>query len=205
MSMDNKITALYCRTSTDKQSKGLEAQATALLDYCKRNNITNYILYQDFGISGAVAVSSRPQLKQLMDACNAGTISAVICYSFSRFARSTKHLLAALEEFQSLGIRFISITEQIDTNSAIGNAFFTIVAAMAQLERELISERVKCGLNNAKSKGKHLGRPKVYDNSKLILELCSKGYSYSEVAKLTSCSPATVCRIMKKELHKPPL
>jgi DNA invertase Pin-like site-specific DNA recombinase len=86
-------------------------------------------------------------------------LDAVLVWRFDRFARSTKHLLLALEEFRSLGIQFISYQENIDTTSPLGQALFTIVSAVAQLERALIRERVKAGLRNAKLKGKTLGRP----------------------------------------------
>jgi site-specific DNA recombinase len=90
--------ALYVRTSTDKQEKGLEAQIRVLEEYCKSKGILNYQVYQDFGISGSK--SSRPQLDQMMKDVRDEKISTVIVYSFSRFARSTKHLLDALDEFQ---------------------------------------------------------------------------------------------------------
>jgi site-specific DNA recombinase len=116
--------ALYVRTSTDKQEKGLEAQIRVLEEYCKSKGILNYQVYQDFGISGSK--SSRPQLDQMMKDVRDEKISTVIVYSFSRFARSTKHLLEALEEFKSLGVSFISLSENVDTNSAIGVAMFTL-------------------------------------------------------------------------------
>ena len=76
------------------------------------------------------------------------------CWRFDRFARSTKHLLLALEEFRSLGIQFLSYQENIDTTSPLGQAVFTIVAAVATLERDLIRDRVRAGLRNARVKGK---------------------------------------------------
>ncbi len=104
-------------------------------------------------------------------------VSQVIVYSFSRFARSTSHLLRALEEFKTYKTSFISISEKLDTETPMGQAIFTIISAIAQLERELIAERVKSGLKNAKAKGKKLGRKKDR-NSKLIRELASQGMSY---------------------------
>jgi hypothetical protein len=87
-------------------------------------------------------------------------IDAILVWRFDRFARSTKHLLLALEEFRSLGIQFISYQENLDTTSPLGQALFTIVAAVAQLERDLIRERVSAGIRNARANGKHLGRPR---------------------------------------------
>ena len=86
---------------------------------------------------------------------------AVLCGSSIRFARSVSHLLRALETFQSLGIEFVSLTEGVDTSTPMGKMVFTVLGAVAELERSLIRERVKAGLRNAKAKGKHVGRPKV--------------------------------------------
>jgi DNA invertase Pin-like site-specific DNA recombinase len=83
----------------------------------------------------------------------------VLVWKFDRFARSVAHLLSALDEFHHLGIRFISVQDQVDTESPMGKAMFTIIGAMAELESSLISERVKAGMAAAKIRGKHLGRP----------------------------------------------
>lgn len=116
--------AIYARVSTSDQKFGLEAQIRALKEHCEKNNITDYELYSDEGISGAKA--SRPSLDRMMAAVRAGEVSAVCCYSFSRFARSTVHLLAALEEMKKHETDFISITERIETNTPMGRAFFTL-------------------------------------------------------------------------------
>jgi hypothetical protein len=134
-----KTPAIYCRVSTDKQSSGLEAQERALREYLKTQNIQNATFYKDENISGGK--SSRPDLDKMMNAAKYGKHDSIVVYSFSRSARSTKHLLEALDEFDRLGVQFISLTEQLDTSSAIGKALFTIISAISQLERELISEK----------------------------------------------------------------
>jgi DNA invertase Pin-like site-specific DNA recombinase len=116
--------ALYIRTSTDKQLTGLEAQERALKQHCKSKEILNFSLYKEFGVSGSK--SSRPELDEMMKDIRDGEIQTVIVYSFSRFARSTKHLLDALDEFHQLGVNFISITENIDTSTPMGKAMFTL-------------------------------------------------------------------------------
>lgn len=187
-------TAIYLRVSTDRQSKGLEAQELAVQSYINQSSNNDYVTYKDEGISGAKA--SRPALNQLMEAARSGKHKTVVVYSFSRFARSTKHLLEALEEFDQLGVKFISLTEKLDTGSPMGRAVFVIISAIAQLERELISERVKSGLVNAKSKGKKLGRPKL-TNEALIKQLSQQGLTYEKIAELAGCSPSSVCRTLK--------
>ena len=82
-------------------------------------------------------------------------------WKFDRFARSTRHLLAALEEFDHLGVPFISVQDQIDTDSPMGRAIFTIIGAMAELESSLISERVAAGMKATEARGRHLGRPPI--------------------------------------------
>lgn len=191
--------AIYARTSTNYQSKGLEAQITAIKSFCKAHSEPNYRIYSDGGQSGKK--SSRPALDALMTDCKAGLVHTVVVYSFSRFARSTSHLLSALQEFNALGIKFISVSENLDTNSALGKALFTIISAISELEREVISERVKSGLQNAKSKGKILGRRKTR-NSLLIQQLSSKGFSQREIANLVGCSKTTVYRELKQMVHK---
>src|SRR3954447_5198335 len=101
----------------------------------------------------------RPQLNALMAAARNHEIDCVLVWTFDRFARSTRHLLTALEEFDHLGVRFVSVQDQIDTDSPMGRAMFTIIGAMAELESSLISERVTAGMRAAEARGKHLGRP----------------------------------------------
>ena len=109
------------------------------------------------GVSGRR--EGRPQLNALMTAARNREIDCVLVWKFDRFARSTRHLLATLEEFNHLGVRFVSVQDQIDTDSPMGRAMFTIIGAMAELESSLISERVTAGMRAAETRGKPLGRP----------------------------------------------
>ena len=103
----------------------------------------------------------RPQLDALMQAARDYRFDCILVWKFDRFARSTKHLLTALEEFDHLGVRFVSIQDQIDTTSPMGKAMFTLIGAMSKLESSLIIERVTAGMKAAKARGKHLGRPRT--------------------------------------------
>lgn len=114
-------------------------------------------------------------------------ISSVVVYSFSRFARSTTHLLSALQTFKKKEVHFVSLTEKIDTNSAVGVAIFSILASISQLERDLIADRVKIGLANARAKGKLIGRKKLRD-SDLIRKLLGAGMSYRNISLVAKCS-----------------
>ena len=146
--------------------------------------------YIDIGESGAK--DSRPQLNELMAAGRKRQFDAVVVWRFDRFARSTKHLLLALEEFRSLGIQFISYQENMDTSSPLGQALFTIVSAVAQLERDLIRERVSAGIRNARACGKQLGRPRRVLNHAEVARLRSEGASLGQIAAKVGIGYGTV-------------
>jgi DNA invertase Pin-like site-specific DNA recombinase len=192
-----KFVFLYTRVST--QDQNTESQTRALKDWCAKQGIMNYQIYTDHGISGAK--ESRPALNEMMARVDAGEVEQVIVFSFSRFARSVSHLLKALQKFKDKGVRFHSITEALDTNSPMGMALFTILGALAELERSLIRERVMAGLANARAKGKILGRVRKR-NSVLIDSLLDAGLSFREIARVASCSHGSVSAQKKEWLAK---
>ncbi len=150
-------TALYLRVSTADQKPDL--QYDGLRGYAERAGLDVVQDYCDVAVSGRR--EGRPQLNALMAAARKQEIDCVLVWKFDRFARSTRHLLTALEEFDHLGIRFVSVQDQIDTDSPMGRAMFTIIGAMAELESSLISERVTAGMRAAQARGRHLGRPAI--------------------------------------------
>jgi DNA invertase Pin-like site-specific DNA recombinase len=147
--------ALYLRVSTSHQKPDL--QADGLHRYATRAGLEIIAQYVDVAVSGRK--EGRPQLQALMRAARSHKFDCVLVWKFDRFARNVAHLLSALEEFQHLGIRFVSVQDQVDTASPMGKAMFTIMSAMAELESSLISERVKAGMEAARVRGKRLGRP----------------------------------------------
>jgi len=148
-------TVLYLRVSTADQKPDL--QYDGLRGYATRAGLDVVQDYCDVAVSGRR--EGRPQLNALMAAARNQGIDCVLVWKFDRFARSTRHLLTALEEFDHLGVRFVSVQDQVDTDSPMGRAMFTIIGAMAELESSLISERVTAGMRAAESRGRHLGRP----------------------------------------------
>ena len=144
--------ALYARVSTDGQDP--EVQLQALRAHAANRGWTIVEEFVDHGYSGAK--EQRPALDRMIKAAWTGTFQAVLVWRFDRFARSVKHLITALEQFRSLNINFISLQEQFDTSTPIGHAMFTIIGAMAQLERDIIRERVKAGLDRARTRGVRL-------------------------------------------------
>jgi DNA invertase Pin-like site-specific DNA recombinase len=170
--------AIYARVSNRDQSCDL--QIRDLRAYCTARGYELVREYVDAGQSGAK--DSRPELNKLMDGARKRQFDAIVVWRFDRFARSTKHLLMALEEFRSLGIQFISYQENVDTSTPLGQALFTIVSAVAQLERELIRERVSAGIRNARANGKKLGRPRCGVDRERILQLRAEGKSLQQIA-----------------------
>ena len=152
---DGTRAALYLRVSTADQKPDL--QYDGLRAYATRAGLEVVQDYCDVAVSGRR--EGRPQLNALMAAARNHEIDCVLVWKFDRFARSTRHLLTALEEFNHLGVRFVSVQDQVDTDSPMGRAMFTIIGAMAELELSLISERVTAGMKAAEARGKHLGRP----------------------------------------------
>src|SRR5216684_5243033 len=179
---------IYARVSTKDQS--CELQLRDLRTYCAARGFEPAREYIDVGHSGAK--ESRPELNKLMEDARKRKFDAIVVWRFDRFARSTKHLLLALEEFRSLGIQFISYQENIDTSSPLGQALFTIVSAVAQLERDLIRERVNAGIRNARACGKQLGRPRRIVNRDELLRLKTEGASLRQIAEALGIGYGTV-------------
>jgi DNA invertase Pin-like site-specific DNA recombinase len=149
--------ALYARVSTADKGQDPCVQTLELQEYCQRRGWSVAGEYVDLGFSGAK--ENRPELDRLMADAHRRRFDAVLCWKFDRFARSVSHLLRALETFRSLGIDFISFSEQLDTSTPTGKMVFTVLGAVAELERSLIIERVRAGMRNARAKGKRIGRP----------------------------------------------
>ncbi len=179
--MGNKV-AIYTRVSTKDQSP--EMQLRDLRKYSVQRGFEVYQEYVDIGISGTK--NRRPALDEMMEGARKREFDTVLVWRFDRFARSTHHLVNALQEFRNLGIDFISFQENIDTSSPMGEAMFTIIAAIAKLERDIISERVQGGLRKARESGKILGRPKARIDVRKIKELRAEGVSIREIAKRTT-------------------
>jgi len=186
--------ALYARVSTTDQST--DSQLLDLRRYVSDRGWHLHREYTDNGISGTK--DSRPALNQLMDDAKKRRFDVLLVWRFDRFARSTKHLILALEEFRNLGVDFVSYQENIDTSSPLGSAIFTIISAVAQLERDIIAERVKAGLRRAVEAGKQLGRPNGTSlDVEAIHRLRSEGLSLMRIAKALKTSKSSIARLLK--------
>jgi len=188
-----KRIAIYARVSTTDQST--ESQLLDLRRYVSERGWNIFREYSDNGISGTK--DSRPALNELMNDAKKRRFDVVLVWRFDRFARSTKHLILALEEFRNLGIDFVSYQENIDTSSPLGSAIFTIISAVAQLERDIIAERVKAGLRRAKENGKKLGRPVARVDHELVHRMRKQGFSHRAIATQLGISHSTVGQILR--------
>ena len=189
-----KRVALYARVSTTDQT--CDNQLRDLRDYCRARGWTDVREFIDTGISGTK--ERRPALDKMMAEVKARRVDVVVVAAFDRFGRSVRHLVEALDLFHHLGCKFVSLREQIDTGSPLGQAVFTIIAAIAQLERSLIVERVKAGLRRARAEGKRLGRPRLRIDTRQLEHIVERGLPVREGAKQLGISPSSFLRLARQ-------
>ncbi len=185
---------LYLRVSTASQC--VELQRKDLVRLAEQRGWEVVDLYVDHSESGAS--EERPELERLMDDARAGRLDCVVVWRFDRFARSTRHLLMALEEFRAHGVDFLSVQESVDTSTPMGRMVFTMVAAVAELERELIRERVLAGVRRAQEDGIHCGRPKVDLDVRPAVAMLDQGFGLKTVAKALGVSRTTLRRRLEE-------
>jgi DNA invertase Pin-like site-specific DNA recombinase len=187
---------LYMRISTKGHGQTTDTQAVALRDYAELRGFEIVDEYRDEGISGAK--DRRPALDRLMAEARKRRFDAVLVARFDRFARSTKHLVLALEEFQALNIDFISLNESVDTSTPMGKMVFTVISAVAELERSIIRERVLAGVDRARRQGKRFGRPTVIIDREKVAAMKAAGRSIKAIATECRISRGTVRSILAK-------
>jgi DNA invertase Pin-like site-specific DNA recombinase len=189
-----KKAALYVRVSTCDQH--VESQLYDLRELAARRGFEVAHEYEDRGVSGTKA--RRPGLDALMADARRKKFSVVLVAAFDRIARSTKNFLQIIDEFESSGIEFISRRENIDTRGPMGRLFLTLISSIAELESDLIRERVRAGMRRAKLEGRQIGRSRLdVDREQLVIDRRS-GMSLTTVAKRYNVSRASVCRLMKE-------
>jgi len=185
--------AIYARVSTANNDQDPTMQTRELREYATRRGWMVAGKYVDVGISGTK--EKRPELDRLMADAHRRRFDCVVVWKFDRFARSVSHLLRALETFKAQGIEFVSFSEQMDTSTPAGKMVFTVLGAVAELERSLIVERVKAGLRNARAKGKRLGRPRKILDTKRIATLRAQGVGWKRIAAGMGVGVGTIYRV----------
>ncbi len=188
--------ALYARISTTGKGQDAELQLEELRRVAQQRGWRVVGEYLD-EVSGSN--ERRPGLDRLMETARAGRLDLVAVFRFDRFARSTRHLLAALEEFRVLGIDFVSLREQVDTSTPMGKAMFTIIAAVAELEKDIIRERVVAGVRRAQAAGRHCGRPRREIDLRATRALLAQGHSLRQVADMLGLPRSTLQRRLAEQ------
>ena len=188
-----KKAAIYGRVSTNDQN--VESQFCDLRSLAKARGYEIVAEYSDT-ISGTKA--KRPGLDHLLSDARSGRFNVVFVWAFDRIARSVKHFLEVMDELNRLNVGFVSFRENIDTDSALGRALIIIVAAIGELEKSLIVERVKSGMRRAKLEGRQIGRARLDINREQVIQDRRSGMSLTAVAKRHSISRASVCSLMKE-------
>jgi DNA invertase Pin-like site-specific DNA recombinase len=181
--------ALYARVST-ANGQSPEMQLRELREYVARRGWEAAAEYVDAGYCGAR--ERRPALDRLLADARRRRFDAVVVWRYDRFARSLRQLVNALEEFRALGIDFVSLREGVDTSTPNGRLVFGIFASIAEFERELIRDRVRAGLRNARAKGKRLGRPRAIVDGAKVAALRRGGASWRAIARRLGVAPGTV-------------
>jgi len=193
-----KRAALYMRVSTVDQHP--ETQLLDLRQMAAQRGFEIVAEYTD-RISGAKA--RRPGLDQMMKEARRGRFDVVVVWACDRIARSTRHFLEVLDELNRLHIEFVSFREQIDTGGPLGRAIVIIIGAVAELERNLIVERVRAGMRRARLEGRSIGRPSLELDHTAIVRDRQHGHSLGQLARTYRVSRTTIHRVLQEHASAP--
>ena len=175
----------YCRVSTQEQNLDLQVRALKAAG-CE-------VIHRD-KISGTTTTKARPKLKKALRGLQKGDV--LVVWKLDRLGRSLGHLIETVSDLKERGVGFASVSESIDTTTPGGKLFFHMMGALAEFERDLIVERTKAGMDAARKRGQHIGRPKKLDHAQIehARALIDQGKSRNEVARLLSVNPSTLYR-----------
>jgi len=208
---------IYVRVSTEEQAKegiSIGAQTERCEAYCKARGWTVAKVYTDAGHSAGSL--KRPALNDLMEDVDTKKFSTLLVYKIDRFSRNLKDLISILDDLKKKGINFTSVTEQIDTTTAMGEAFFQIIGVFAQLERGMVKERVNLAFGKKINEGEALHRAPLgytYKNRKLVIDpkeeqkvkdifnMWTSGIHYKEIATQVGIPVSTLYEIVKNPIY----
>lgn len=197
--MDNQETrvALYARVSTADKGQNPEVQLTPLREFCKARGWSCVGEFVDNGYSGAK--DRRPQLDKLMNLAKKRQIDCIVVWKLDRWGRSLKHLVNSLSELQSIGISFVSYSENIDLSTPAGTMMFHVIGAMAEFERSLAQDRIRAGMSLAVARGVRIGRTPTPSNviSKVISVFEAEKSGARDISKKCDVPKSTVFRILQ--------
>jgi DNA invertase Pin-like site-specific DNA recombinase len=192
------LVAIYARVSTS-ESQSTEMQVQELTNYAIARGFEIYKVYEDKGYSGSNA--NRPMLKELMQDVREAKVTHVLCWRLDRWFRSLKEVVITLDELRERNVAFISLKDGLDLSSSTGRLMSGLLACFAQFELEVIRERVRSGLNNARRKGRIGGRRPRIDRAKVI-QLRDRGLSLSQIAKEMGTTSSAISKTLKKVSKK---
>ena len=192
MEKGNRV-AIYGRVSTGEQS--VDMQVTELTDYALNRGWHIVDRYLDCGVSGSK--ESRPALNRLMNDARQRKFDILLVWKIDRFGRSLKHLVNSLEDLENVGVAFVSLRDSLDLSSPAGRLMAQLLGAISEFERSLITERVRAGIRNARSKGRRLGRPRLEVDNGRIARLRSNGASLRAISEQLGVSLGTVHRAIQ--------
>lgn len=216
--MTNKpLAAIYVRVSTEEQAKeglSIDAQIDKCKSFCHARDWKVFKVYKDAGYSAGTL--NRPALELLLRDAQESKFDIILVYKIDRFSRKLKDLIMTLDDLKTKNINFTSVTEQIDTTSAMGEAFFQIIGVFAQLERGMVKERVELAFDRKIDLGEALYRAPYgykYINKKLIpdsentnkvkkiFEMWAAGIDYKEISKIFNIPSSTLYHIIKNPVY----
>jgi len=189
-----KNVGIYCRVSTQDQST--IQQLEVLREYCQKAGYQIIDTYIDEGVSALS--SKRPQFLRILDDARKRRINLILVYKICRFSRSVKELLQTTDLLKEYSVDFMSYSDKaLDTTTSSGKFMFQVLAAVAELERNIISERTKLKLQHLKSKGVHLGRP-IKARMSAVHELREQGLSLSQIGRQLGCHRSACSKALKR-------
>lgn len=193
----SKLVAIYCRISTHHQT--VENQLLDLQKVATRNNWEVVGVYKDEGVSGKHGRDKRPQFDELMKDVTRKKFDLIMSWDVSRLGRSLKHLVEFMEDIQSKNIDLYLHANGLDSSTSSGRAMFGMLSVFSSFERELISERVKSGLERAKANGKKLGRPSNMNDGlrSSIRLLRERGLGIKKIARELGVGVCTVYKALE--------
>lgn len=186
---------MYARISTTDKGQDPEVQLGPLREYAQARGWTMYREYVDKGISGAK--ERRPALDDLLQAARRREVDAILVWKLDRFARSLRHLILTLGELEALGVAFVSLTEAIDFTTPTGRLLVHVLGALGEFERDVVRERVRAGLAQARSRGRRLGRPQKVFHRDQVEQLRAQGMSFRQIGKQLGISPALALKLCR--------
>ncbi len=213
----NSRVAIYARVSTEEQAKeglSVDAQIDKCKAFCQARDWEVFKIYKDAGYSAGSL--NRPALELLLRDAQEKKFNIILVYKIDRFSRKLRDLITVLDDLKEKNINFTSVTEQIDTTSAMGEAFFQIIGVFAQLERGMVKERVELAFDRKISLGDALYRAPLgytYQNKKLVLdsenaqkvkeifEMWIAGINYKEICKKFNIAASTLYQIIKNPIY----